>query len=347
MTESRRTVVVTGASAGVGRAIAVGFGKRGWQVAIIARGREGLESAKREIEAKGGRALAIQADVTDAKAIMRAGDQVEAELGPIDVWINNAMVTIYASIADIAPDEFHQVTQVTYLGQVHGTLAALKHMRRRNRGVIICIGSALAYRSIPFQGPYCAAKAAVRGFVDSLRSELLYEQSKIRLTMVHLPAVNTPQFDWARNKFDRKVAPVPPIFQPETIADSVVRAAQDIPREYWLGFSTVKAILAQMFVPSLADRVLAKSGKTSETTNQPTDHDRPDNLYEAGRGDPGAHGRFDNRSSPHAFPFNPGWLRAGLACAVLAAATAVAILVTGNLVNGRDIRRLASVRRLE
>ena len=234
------------------------FGNRGWQVAVIARGREGLESAKREIEVAGGKALAIQADVGDADALMRAADQVERELGPIDVWVNNAMVTIYASVTDIAPKEFQQVTQVTYLGQVHGTLAALKHMRARNRGTIICIGSALAYRSIPFQGPYCAAKAAVRGFVDTLRSELLYEGSKVRLTMVHLPAVNTPQFDWARNKFNRKVAPVPPIFQPETIADAVLRAVEETPREYWLGFSTVKAIVAQMLVPSLADRILGK-----------------------------------------------------------------------------------------
>ena len=178
MSKSPQTVVVTGASAGVGRAIAVGFGKRGWQVAVIARGHDGLESAKQEIKATGGKALAIQADVADADALMRAADQVELELGAIDVWVNNAMVTIYANITDIAPEEFHQVTQVTYLGQVYGTLAALKHMRRRNRGVIICIGSALAYRSIPFQGPYCAAKAAVREFVNSLRSELLYEGSK-------------------------------------------------------------------------------------------------------------------------------------------------------------------------
>ena len=261
MPDAQKTVVVTGASAGVGRAVAAGFGKRGWQVGLIARGREGLEGAKREIEAAGGRALAIQADVGDADALMRAADQVESELGPIDVWVNNAMVTIYASIVDITPAEFHQVTQVTYLGQVHGTLAALKYMRRRNRGGIIFIGSALAYRSIPFQGPYCAAKAAVRGFVDLLRSELLYEDSKIMLTMVQLPAVNTPQFDWARNKFDRKVAPVAPIFQPETVADAVRRAVENAPREYWLGHSTVKAIVAQMLAPSLADRFLAKKGQ--------------------------------------------------------------------------------------
>ena len=189
---THKTVVVTGASAGVGRAIAVGFGKRGWHVAIIARGQQGLDSTKREIEAVGARALAIRADVADADALMRAADEIEAELGPIDVWVNNAMVTIYAAIADVTPAEFHRVTNVTYLGHVYGTLAALKRMRVRNRGVIIFIGSALAYRSIPFQGPYCAAKAAVRGFVNSLRSELLYERSDIKLTMVHLPAVNTP-----------------------------------------------------------------------------------------------------------------------------------------------------------
>ena len=320
------TVVVTGASAGVGRAIATCFGKRGWQVALIARGQEGLQSTKAEIEAAGGRALAFQADVSDAKAILHAADKVEAELGPIDVWVNNAMVTIYASIVDIAPDEFHQVTQVTYLGQVHGTLAALKHMRSRNRGVIIAIGSALAYRSIPFQAPYCAAKAAVRGFIDSLRSELLYEGSKIRLTMVQLPAVNTPQFDWARNRFDRKVAPVPPIFQPETVADAVFRAASVTPREYWLGASTVKALVAQMLIPSLVDRVLAKRGEANETTDKPAVRDRPDNLFEAGRGDPGAHGQFDNRSRPHAFPFNPTWLRAGLGLFVLAALVAMKFL---------------------
>ena len=262
-----------------------------------------------------------------------------------DVWVNNAMVTVYANITDIAPEEFQQVTQVTYLGQVYGTQAALKHMRPRNRGSIICIGSALAYRSIPFQGPYCAAKAAVRGFVDALRSELLYEGRKVRLTMVHLPAVNTPQFDWARNKFDRKVAPVPPIFQPETVADAVVRAAEETPREYWLSFSTVKAIVAQMLVPSLADRFLAKSGKASETSNQPSDPDRPDNLFEAGRGDPGAHGRFDDRSSLRAFPFNPAWLRIGLACAGVVALAAVATLVIEPLADNRGKHRLTSLRR--
>lgn len=304
-----KTVVVTGASAGVGRAIATYFGNRGWQVALIARGRKGLESAKQEIEAAQGRAMVIEADVGDANAMVRAADEVAANFGSIDVWINNAMVTIYASIVDITPDEFHQVAEVTYLGQVHGTLAALKYMRPRNRGVIISIGSALAYRSIPFQAPYCAAKAAVRGFVDSLRSELLYEGSNIRLTMAQLPAVNTPQFDWARNRLGREAAPVPPIFQPETVAHAVYRAAHAAPREYWLGYPTVKAIVAQMLIPSFADRVLAKRGKAAETTDQPAIKGRPDNLFEAGLGDPGAHGRFDDRSNPRVVPFNPAWLR--------------------------------------
>jgi short-subunit dehydrogenase len=343
-----KTVVITGGTAGVGRAIAVGFAKRGWKVAVIARGRDGLEGTRREIEALGSRTLAIRADVADADALLKAADQVESELGPIDVWVNNAMVTIYAGIVDIAPKEFHQVTQVTYLGQVHGTLAALKHMRARNRGVIICIGSALAYRSIPFQGPYCAAKAAVRGFVDSLRSELLYEGSRVRLTMVQLPAVNTPQFDWARNKLGRKAAPVPPIFEPEAIADAVIQAVEHKPREYWLGFSTVKAIIVQMLCPSLADRLLARKGKSTETSNRPSDPDRPDNLFEAGRGDPGARGRFTNRSSPQVTSFNPAWLRTALACGIgLAAAAAVLPLVSDYLANSRSKPRGINLSRLK
>ena len=325
---NRNTVVVTGASAGVGRAIATRFGAEGWQVGLIARGREGLEGAKREIEEAGGRALAVEADVSDAEKMMEAASRIESELGPIDVWVNNAMVTIYATSVDVTPAEFEQVTRVTYLGQVFGAQAALKHMRQRDRGTIIFIGSALAYRSIPFQAPYCAAKAAVRGFVDSLRSELMWEGSKVRLTMVHLPAVNTPQFDWARNKFDRKLAPVPPIYQPETVAHAVFRAVRETPREYWLGYSAVKAIVAQMLAPSVADHYLARGGKANETTNQPAEHDRPDNLFDAGRGDPGAYGRFDKRSSAHAFPFNPTWLRtgAGLGLAALTGATAAFVV---------------------
>ena len=299
---------------------------------LIARGREGLASARHEIEEAGGKALAIEADVSNAEMLMEAASRIERELGPIDVWVNNAMVTIYATSVDVTPAEFEQVTRVTYLGQVFGAQAALKHMRRRDRGTIIFIGSALAYRSIPFQAPYCAAKAAVRGFVDSLRSELMWEGSKVRLTMVHLPAVNTPQFDWARNKIRRRLAPVSPIYQPETVAAAVLRAAHAAPREYWLGFSAAKAIVAQMVAPSVADRLLARGGKANETTDQPAENGRPDNLFDAGRGDPGAHGRFDRRSSRYAVPFNPAWLRAGagLGLAALIGATSAFALAALN-----------------
>ena len=323
MNTELRTVVVTGASAGVGRAIAVAFGKAGYQVGLIARGVEGLDSTRREIEGNGGRAMSVVADVANAAALAKAADDIEAALGPLDVWVNSAMVTVYAPIVQITPEEFRQVTDVTYLGQVHGTLEALKRMRSRNRGTIICIGSALAYRSIPFQGPYCAAKAAIRGFVDSLRSELMFEKSKISLSIVHLPAVNTPQFDWARDKFLHKTGPVPPIYQPEAVARAVLRAVRHSPREYWLGFPTVKAIVAQMLMPDLVDRFLANAGKSNETTNALADRSRPDNLFEAGRGDPGAHGRFDDKSSDDAFAFNPTWIRIGLAGSALAASVAV------------------------
>lgn len=319
-TRTASTVVVTGASAGVGRAVAVAFGRLGWQVALLARGAEGLESTRREIEAAGGRALPIVADVGDAAAVFAAAERIERELGPIDVWINNAMVTVYGASVDITPEEFAQVTRVTYLGQVHGTLAALRHMRPRNSGAIISIGSALAYRSIPFQAPYCAAKSATRGFIDSLRSELMNENSAVTLTMVHLPAVNTPQFDWARNKFDRKLAPVRPIVQPEPIAAAVVRAAFERPREYWVGPSAVKAIVAQMLMPSVADRLLARAGIENETTDEPADPTAPDNLYQAGRGDPGAHGRFDAEAANHAVAFNPALLRAAAALGLVAGA---------------------------
>lgn len=317
-----KTVVVTGASAGVGRAVAVAFGREGWQVALIARGAEGLTGAQREIERVGGRALAITTDVADADAVFEAAARIERELGPIDVWVNNAMVTVYGASVDITPEEFAQVTNVTYLGQVYGALAALKFMRPRGRGAIISIGSALAYRSIPFQAPYCAAKAATRGFIDSLRSELMNERSGVTLSMIQLPAVNTPQFDWARNKFDRKLRPVPPIHQPEAIARAVLRAVDGRPREYWLGFPAVKAIAAQMLMPAVADWYLARAGVGNETTDEPAD-ERADNLFQAGRGDPGAHGRFDDCSSDRAFAYNPEILRAGVALAAIAGAAAL------------------------
>lgn len=315
----RQTVVVTGASAGVGRAIATAFGELGWNVGLIARSRARLDAACREIDRLGGRALAVQGDVADPDLVTRAAEIFERELGAIDVWVNSAMVTIYAPVVEITPEEFRRVTDVTYLGQVHGTLAALAHMRPRNRGTIVSVGSALAYRSIPWQGPYCAAKAATRGFIDSLRSELMHEGSAVRLTMVHLPAVNTPQFDWARSRLPNRLAPVAPIYQPEAVAQAVVAAAQDAPRELWLAGSAVKAITAAFVAPGLADRKLAAALPRLETTDEPADPNRPDNLFEAGEGQPGAHGRFDDQAKGSLIPFNPAWLRAGASVAGLAA----------------------------
>ncbi len=251
-------VVVTGASAGVGRAAAAAFAQRGWSVALLARGRTGLEGARHEVEQAGGSALVIPVDVGDPDAVAAASDRVVAAWGGIDVWVNNAMATVYAPVEEITPAEFKRVTEVTYLGQVHGTLAALKHMRRQGTGTIVQVGSALAYRASPLQSAYCAAKAAVRGFTDSLRSELIHEGSPIRLTMVHLPAVNTPQFDWARSRLPRRLQPVPPIHDPEVAAEAIVRAARKAPRELWVGSPTIKAILGTMAAPGLLDQLLAR-----------------------------------------------------------------------------------------
>jgi len=291
-----RTVVVTGASAGVGRAVARRFAEGGARIGLLARGRERLEAAAREVRELGGEALVLSADVADSAAVDAAAERVERELGPIDVWINNAMATILAPFVEIAPEEFRRVTEVTYLGQVHGTMAALRYMRPRDRGVIVQVGSALAYRSIPLQSPYCGAKHAVAGFTESLRSELIHEGSSIELTMVHLPAVNTPQFDWSRNKMGRRHQPVPPIFQPEVAADAIHFAAHHPRRELWVGGPTVQAILADKIVPGLLDRYLAGSGYSGQLTDE-REGDRPDNLFSPVEGGYAAHGRFDDSAS--------------------------------------------------
>jgi NAD(P)-dependent dehydrogenase (short-subunit alcohol dehydrogenase family) len=228
--QRRPVVVITGASAGVGRAAAMAFARRGWSVALLARGRTGLEDVRREVEQAGGRALVIQADVAAPDAVVEAADRVVVAWGGIDVWVNNAMATVFAPVEEITPVEFKRVMEVTYLGQVYGTLAALRRMRRQGTGTIVQVGSALAYRSIPLQSAYCAAKAAVRGFTDSLRSELIHEGSRIRLTMVHLPAVNTPQFNWARSRLPRRLQPVPPIHDVQVAAEAIVQAAHEAPR---------------------------------------------------------------------------------------------------------------------
>ena len=300
-----KVVVVTGASAGVGRSAARAFAAHGAHVGLIARGSDGLAAARAEVESMGGRAIALPLDVADADAVDDAAERVERELGPIDVWVNDAMVSVFAPIIETTPAEFKRVTEVTYLGYVHGTLAALKRMRPRNRGTIVQVGSALAYRSVPLQAAYCAAKHAIKGFSESLRTELMHDESGVRVTQVHLPAVNTPQFSWSRAKLPREPQPVPPIFQPEIMADAIVRAAAHPKREVWVGWPTVKAILGERVAPGLADRLLAKRGYESQQRKTPLDPQRRDNLHEPLPGDYGAHGAFDDCARKHSIQW---WL---------------------------------------
>jgi NAD(P)-dependent dehydrogenase (short-subunit alcohol dehydrogenase family) len=292
---TEKVVVVTGASAGIGRAIARAFGDQGARVAVLARGEERLTKLCEEIRLAGGTAHPIVVDVSEAGAVERAADEVERELGPIDVWVNNAMVTVYGRVDEVTAEEYRRVTEVTYLGTVHGTRAALKRMQARGRGSIVQIGSALAYRSIPIQSAYCAAKAAIRGFTDSLRAELIHDESNIRLSMVHLSGFNTPQFNWARSHMDRQPKPPGKIFQPEIAAQAVVRAAAEGPRELWVGGPAVKMILAQRVAPGLADRVTAKQAY-HQHSQKPDPDGRPDNLFETVDWDEGAHGRFDSEA---------------------------------------------------
>jgi NAD(P)-dependent dehydrogenase (short-subunit alcohol dehydrogenase family) len=294
--DNRRCVVVTGASAGVGRAIAKAFGRRGWRVALLARGLDGLEGARRDVTEAGGTALVIPTDVADHAQVEAAAERVERELGPIDVWVNDAMATIFCPMEHITPEDFERATWVTYLGSVWGIMVALKRMKPRDRGTIIQVGSALAYRSIPLQAPYCGAKSAVRGFIDSVRSELIHDKSRVHLTMVQLSAFNTPQFDWGRTCLKQQPQPVPPIFQPEVAAEAVYWSVHHRRRELWVGFPAVKAILGTRIVPGMIDRILARSAYSGQHTDRPLPPGRKDNLYEPVTGDHGAHGRFDERA---------------------------------------------------
>jgi len=287
-----RVVVITGASAGVGRATARAFAAEGASIGLIARGPDGLDGAKRDVERLGGRALAMPIDVADADAVEGAAARVEQELGPIDVWVNNAMVSVFSPIKETTPEEFRRVTDVTYLGVVYGTLAALRRMLSRDRGVIVQVGSTLAYRGIPLQGPYCGAKHAVQGFCDSLRAELLHDGSRVRVTMVQLPALNTPQFSWVKSRLPRKPQPVPPIFQPEVAAKAILFAAGHDRREIWVGWPTVLGIVGNRIAPAIADWYLSKTGYASQQTSEPENPARPHNLWEPVPGDHGAHGTF-------------------------------------------------------
>ncbi|MCX2948866.1 SDR family oxidoreductase [Lentzea sp. NEAU-D7] len=298
-----QVVVVTGATGGVGRATARAFARRGDRVALLARGENGLQAASDEVRRLGGVPLPLPTDMADNNAVSAAADRIEEELGPADVWVNNGFTTVFAPFSEIEPDEFRRVTEVTYLGYVNGTRAALRQMVPRGRGTIVQVGSALAYRGIPLQSPYCGAKHAIQGFTESLRCELMHDRSGLEITMVQLPALNTPQFDWALSRMRRKATPVAPIYQPELAAKAITYAA-DHPdrREYWLGASTVATLMANRLMPGLLDRYLARTGYEAQQTDQLEDPDRPANLWEPVDGtgpDFGAQGRFGPHQRDH------------------------------------------------
>ena len=334
-----QTVVVTGASAGLGRAIAHAFGKRGAQVALIARNPEALEAAREEVQRLGGRAMIVPLDVADPDAIESAANKIEQELGPIDVWVNNAMVSVFSPVKEMEAGEYRRVTEVTYLGYVYGTLSALRRMLPRDRGTIIQVGSALAYRSIPLQSAYCAAKHAIVGFTDSLRCELHHDKSNVKVTVVQMPAMNTVQFDWVKSRLPRKPQPVPPIYEPEVSAEVVWRAAQakNPRREYWVGYPTVEAIVGQRFIPGLLDRYLGATGYDAQQYGGSADPNRPNNLWNYVPGKHRTHGDFDSRARHSSvqvwIDVNRLWIAAG------GAALAIAAGLAGNGKARRKLRR--------
>ena len=321
----KRVVVITGASAGVGRATAVAFAKEGASIGLIARGRAGLEGAQRDVESHGGTALPIAADVSNAGQIEAAADEIEDQLGPIDVWVNNAMASVFSPIKEMTAEEFHRVTEVTYLGAVYGTLAALRRMLPRDRGSIVQVGSALAYRGIPLQAAYCGAKHAIQGFCDSMRAELLHDKSGVRVTMVQLPAMNTPQFDWVKSRLRNRAQPVPPIYEPEVAASAIVWASHHDRREIYVGFSTDVAVVGNKAAPGVGDWYLARQGYAAQQTNEPEDPERRDNLWQPVDDDRdfGAHGRFTARARPHSWQT---WFTEHRSAALVGALTAAAAI---------------------
>lgn len=329
-----QVVVITGSSAGVGRATALRFARDGARIALIARASKALDAAAEEIRAMGAEVLAIGVDVADAEQVEAAAERIERELGPIDIWVNAAMATIFAPVSNITADEFRRATEVTYLGTVHGTMSALKRMRERDHGTIVQVGSALSYRSVPLQSPYCGAKFAIRGFTDALRVELMHEHSRVKVTMVQLSAFNTPQFQWGRTTLSRRPMPVPPIYQPEVAAEGIHYAALHYRRELWVGWPAVKAIIGNGLVPWFADRILAKTGYSGQMDKQPLPKNRPDNLFEPVDRDFGTHGRFDDRSRS----FSPQlWVNTHRKAVALGVFGALALLV-------RSVRRSRSGR---
>jgi NAD(P)-dependent dehydrogenase (short-subunit alcohol dehydrogenase family) len=312
-------VVVTGASAGVGRAIVRAFARRGAHIGLLARGEDGLEGARKDVEQLGGKAVAIPTDVADPDQVEAAASKVEATFGPIDIWVNDAMASVFSPAKEMKPEEYKRVTEVTYLGQVYGTLAALKRMLPRDRGRIIQIGSALAYRGIPLQSAYSGAKHAIQGFTESVRSELMHDKSSVKISMVQLPAVNTPQFRWIKSRLPHKAQPVPPIYEPEIIADAVTYLADHYRRQLYVGASTVIDIIGNKFFPGFGDWYLAKTGYKSQQTDEPEDPNRPDNLWKPvdGKGgkDHGAHGVFDTKAKHRSWQLWADMHRGALALA--------------------------------
>lgn len=325
-----KVVVVTGASAGIGRAAAGAFGRTGATVALLARGEHGLEAAAREVEGAGGRALIVPADVADADAVFAAADRIDAECGAIDVWVNDAMATIFSPVEEVSPKEFKRATEVTYLGAVYGTMAALRRMKARGRGTIVQVGSALSYRAIPLQAAYCGAKYALRGFTDSLRCELIHDDSPVHITMVHLAGFNTPQFDWARSRFPKRPQPVPPVFQPEVAAEAILWAARHRRRELWVGLPVLQTVLGNRVAPTLMDRIMARVAYEGQFTGEDETSGRPDNLFAPVPGNFGAHGRFDERARSRSWQLwaamHRGWILGGAAM-VAAAVTAAVVLL--------------------
>jgi short-subunit dehydrogenase len=316
--------VIAGGSAGIGRAAAVAFARNGFAVAVLARGEERLDATVAELRSLGVSALGIRADVADASVVETAAERIERELGPIDVWVNNAMVTIFAPFHEITPDEFRRVTDVTYVGTVNGTRAALRHMRVRGRGCVVQVGSALAYRSIPLQSAYCGAKAAIRAFTDSIRSELIHERSAISISMVQLSAFNTPQFDWGRSRMPNRLQPVAPIYQPEIAAEAIVRAARSRRREWWIGWPAVRAILSTRLVPGLGDHLAAKMAWEGQMTDEPEERGRADNLFDPIPGPGSTHGRFD--ATAHGRTWQP-WLSAHRVAVSIGAAILLVVAI--------------------
>jgi len=316
-----KVVVITGATSGVGRAAVRAFAEKGYDVGLLARGREGLDGATKEVERAGGRALRMPADVADPEQVEAAAERAERELGEIDVWVNDAMTSVFSPFKEMTADEYRRVTEVTYLGQVYGTMAALRRMLPRDRGSIVLVGSALAYRGIPLQSAYCGAKHATQGFLDSLRAELIHDRSKVRITMVQMPALNTPQFDVVKSRLPNKAQPVPPIYQPEVAANAIVWAAEHPSRrEYWVGGSTAATIVGNTVAPGILDRYLGRTGYKGQQTDEPEDPNRPFNLWEPVSGDQGAHGRFDRRSHGRSVQFFLSARRRWIAAVAAAAA---------------------------